>query len=61
MNTPGPKPPADEKMEHHFNGIVMTVLAVIAIVLIVVVIFVKAGTHAPRVHQSTPAGHPAPQ
>lgn len=60
MSAPGPKPPSDEKMERHFNGIVMSVLALIAIAIFIVALFIRSGTHSsPK--QSPPQTHPAPQ
>ena len=61
MNTQGSrKPPADAKVERHFNGIVMTVLAVTAVVLLLPAKYIKVGTKSPSSH-TIHTTQPAPQ
>ena len=57
MSPQGPKTETDEKMEHHFNGIVMSVLAVLAVVLLIAIFFFfKRGSSAvPANSQQAPA------
>ena len=53
MNPQPPKTEADQKIENHFNGIVLTILAVIALAVLIAIVFLleRGPKAAPSTHR----------